>query len=56
MAKNNKLCNLQCVEIDALQALNDGKKIQLEYNAAKQEVKLLEIKTKKVKVQEALER
>lgn len=53
MPKNNNLHSLQCIEIDALRALNDGKKIQLEYNPTKAEVKILEIKTKKVKVQEA---
>lgn len=53
MSKNNNLYSLQCIEIDALRALNDGKKIQLEYNPARAEVKLLEVKIKKVKVQEA---
>ena len=53
MPKNNNLHSLQCIEIDALRALNDGKKIQIEYNPTKAEVKILEIKTKKVKVQEA---
>ena len=53
MSKNNNLHTLQCIEIDALRALNEGKKIQLEYNPTKAEVKILEIKTKKIKVQEA---
>ena len=53
MSKNNNLHSLQCIEIDALRALNDGKKIQLEYNPIRAEVKILEIRTKKVKVQEA---
>lgn len=36
--------------LDAVKMLNDGKKIQLEYNASRNELKLLEIRTRKVDV------
>lgn len=36
--------------LDAVKMLNDGKKIQLEYNASRNELKLLEIRTKKVDI------
>ena len=36
--------------LDAVKMLNDGKKIQLEYNASKNELKLLEIRTRKVDI------